>query len=121
MAGNGNRKGDAALLTALAAGESVTDAAKRAGISERTAHRRLTEPDFRGRVTEARAAMVARALGKLADASCEAVDTLRGLLHAEAESVKLGASRAILELGNKLREAVEHEERIARLEERDAA
>jgi hypothetical protein len=65
--------------------------------------------------------MVARALGKLADASTEAVDTLRSLLHAEAESVKLGAARAILELGNKLRDAVEVEERLARLEERKAA
>jgi hypothetical protein len=46
------------------------------------------------------------------------VDTLRGLLAGESESVKLGAARSILELGWKLKEAVELELRIAALEQR---
>jgi hypothetical protein len=117
MTGNGRRKGDDALLLALAAGRPVRDAAGSAGLGERTARRRLADPDFRRRVVEARGEMVARALGKMADGMAEAADTLRQLLRAEGESVRLGAARSILELGNKLRESVELEQRLAALEE----
>lgn len=58
------------------------------------------------------------ALGKLADASAAAVDTLRGLLSSESDTARLGAARSILELGNKLRESVDIEERLAALEKR---
>ena len=117
MAENGRRKGEAALLVALASGMTVRDAAVAAGIGERTATRRVTDPGFRRQVAQLRAHMVQRALGRLADASVQAVDTLRALLSAEADTVKLGAARAILELGNRLRETVELEERIAALEQ----
>jgi hypothetical protein len=46
----------------------------------------------------------------------EAADTLRALLRAKSRSVRLGAARAILELGTRLRESVELEQRIAALE-----
>jgi hypothetical protein len=39
-------------------------------------------------------------------------------LKAKADTVKLGAGRSILELGNKLRESVEMEARLAALEGR---
>jgi hypothetical protein len=119
MAENGKEaRADALLLTALAAGATIRGAARRAGVSERTAHRRLADPAFRQRVTEARAEMVERALGQLADGSSEAVGTLRKLLKAKADFVKLSAARTILEMGNKLRESVELQQRIAALEER---
>jgi hypothetical protein len=118
MARNGNRKGEAALLTALAAGSTITDAAEEAGISERTAHRRLADPEFRRGVQAARAEMIQRALGKLAGNAADAVDTLGALLSARSESAQLGAARIILELGNKLRESVELEQRLADLERR---
>lgn len=118
MADNGRRKGDAALLVALAAGQTVRDAASLARVGERTAARRVADPEFRRQVIELRADMVQRALGKLADAATEAVDTLRGLLAGQSGSVKLGAARSILELGCKLKEAVELELRIAALEQR---
>jgi hypothetical protein len=118
MAGNGRKKGSEALLTALAAGKSVKDAALAAGIGERTARRRLAEPDFARRVAEARAGMLSQALGRLADGMSEAADTLRYLLNARGETVRLSAARSILELGPRLRDAVELELRIAALEER---
>jgi hypothetical protein len=118
MAENGRGKGDTALQLALAAGQTVRDAARAAGIGERTAGRRLADPAFRRRVCELRAEMVQRALGKMADGMAEAADTLRQLLRAEGESVRLGAARSILELGNKLRESAELEERLAALEGR---
>jgi hypothetical protein len=41
MAGSGRKNADAALLAALAGGATVQEAASSAGISERTAYRRL--------------------------------------------------------------------------------
>lgn len=61
--------------------------------------------------------MTHRAMGRLADISTKAVDTLEALLGAESDSVKLGAARIILEAGTRLREIVELEERLAELEE----
>ena len=57
-----------------------------------------------------------RALARLADGMTEAADVLRQLLAAESEAVRLGAARSLLELGVKLREPVELEERLAALE-----
>jgi hypothetical protein len=118
MAENGRPKRDEALVLALAAGRTVREACCKAGISERTAFRRLEDSAFRRRVTEVRADMVQRALGKLADNAAAAADTLRKLLKADGENVKLGAARSILELGNRLRESVELEQRLAALEQR---
>jgi HEAT repeat protein len=115
MAAGGRKNADAVLALALASGQTVDAAADRAGIGERTAYRRLTDPKFRVRVSELRAEMVERALGKLAEGMAEAVDTLRRLLGAERESVRLAAARAILEMGIKLQEATKLEELDARM------
>jgi HEAT repeat protein len=116
MAENDRRKGESVLLLALAAGTTTREAARQAGIGERTATRRLADPGFRQRVQDTRAALVERTLGKLARGSTKAADTLRRLLKSESDSVKLGAARALLEIGSKLRESVELENRIAELE-----
>ena len=120
MAQKGRRASDEKLLLALACGATVENAARSAGVSERTAYRRLGDPAFQGAVKKARAEMVQRALGRLSDSATAAADALRRLLHAEAESVRLGAARSILELGTKLRDAAELEERLRALEERAA-
>lgn len=116
LSGIGRRKGDTELVIALAAGETVRDAAKAAGISERTAFRRIQEQGFQQEVANTRTLMVSRAVGMLADAATNAVSTLRFLLGAESENVQLGAARAILEAGPRLREAEELAQRIAALE-----
>jgi hypothetical protein len=117
MAEIGRRKCDDALLLALAAGQTVRAAAVAAGVGERTATRRLTEPDFRRRLAETRADMVARALGRVAEGMADAADKLRALLaDTTPPAVRLGAARSLLELGVKLRESVEMEERLAALE-----
>jgi hypothetical protein len=123
MADNGRRKrrkGEAALLLALAGGRTVRAAARAAGVGERTAARRLADPAFRRQVAELRAEMVERALGRAARGMSAAADTLRQLLRAEKESVRLGAARALLELTVRLREGVELEQRLRALEERAA-
>ena len=118
MAANGRKNADDALAVALAAGQTVEEAARQAGLSERTAYRRLALPGYRQRVAEARAEMVAQALGKMASNMTAAADTLRQLLTASGDNVKLGAARALLELGVKLRESVELEARLVELERR---
>jgi hypothetical protein len=63
--------------------------------------------------------MVQRTVGTLTAAGSESVRTLLELVKPAAPyAVRLGAARAMLELGNKLREAVDLEERLAALEER---
>jgi HEAT repeat protein len=101
----------------LAAGRTLRAAAG-VGIAERTAARRWADPAFRRHVGELRGDMVARSLGRLADHMSDAADVLHRLLAAESESVRLGAARSLLELGVKLRESVELEERLQVLEAR---
>ena len=116
MAGSGRRNADEALALALASGQTLRVAAAAVGIGERTAARRWSDAAFRRRVSELRGDMVSRGLGRMADGMTAAADVLRQLLAAESESVRLGAARSILELGNKLRESVDIEERLAALE-----
>jgi len=113
------RKGDTELLLALACGASVENAAQKAGLSRRTVFRRLAAPAFRAQVTEMRAAMVQRAAGMFSAAGLPAIKTLTTLPEsASSEAVRLGAARATIELGCKLRETVEWAERLAALEGR---
>ena len=110
------RKGDCELIIALAGGQTVRDAAVSAHVTERTAWRRLQDPDFRQEVANTRSMMVSQAVGMLADAATAAVQTLRSLLGAESDTARLGAARAILEAGPRLRESEELAQRIAALE-----
>jgi hypothetical protein len=116
MAHCGRRNADEALALALATGQTLRDAAAATGIGERTATRRMADPAFRRRIGELRGNMVGRALGRMAEGMAEAADKLRELLTAESESVRLGAARALLELGVSLRESVELEARLVALE-----
>jgi len=118
MAGGVRLRGDDAVLSALATGRTVQEAAKAGGMSERTVARRLADPAFCERLNAARAALFDQTLGKLANAATAAVEALVTLLRDEPPTVRLGAARAVLELGTKLRESVELERRIAILEGR---
>jgi hypothetical protein len=118
VAGSGRKNRDGLLAAGLAGGLTVVTAARKAGLSERSAYRRLSDDDFRRRATEARAAMVERALGRTADGMAAAALTLRRLLDSDSDSVRLGAARALLELGVKLRENCDQEGRLAALETR---
>lgn len=118
LAGNDNRKGDLVLLTALAGGASIKDAAKVAGIGERTAHRRLEDPAFQRRITELRSEFLSSAIRRLSESTTEAADTMRSLLQSKSDSVRLSAARSILEFASKLGELAELNKRLAELEER---
>lgn len=115
---NGRKGANAVIIAALAAGRTISAAAIVSGISQTTIKRRLKDPKFAQALNNARAQFLSRAMGRLANDSVAAAHTLRRLLHAESEAVRLGAARAILELGTRLREVVELEQRIAALEAR---
>ena len=107
-----------ALLVALACGSTVEAAAAKAGLHKRTVYRRLDDPDFRQQLEEFRANMVQRAGYMLTAASMEAVKCLLSLMERSTpHATRLGASRAILEIGVKMRELVEVERRLTALEQ----
>jgi len=113
------KKADADLMLTLACGASPENAAQKTGVSLRTVYRRLAEPAFRAQVNEVRAEMVRRIAGMLTAASVGSLKTFTALQESAAsESVRLGAARAIVELGCKMRESVEFIERLAALEAR---
>lgn len=109
-----------ALVTALAFGATVENAARKAGIGERTAYRRLSDPDFRARVDQARQEAVLRTAGMLTGAASGSVKTLVDLQQdvSVPASVRRGAARDILEIGVKYRDCAEMERRVAALEDR---
>jgi hypothetical protein len=110
------RRGEDSLLAALAAGSTVEDAAKAAGLSSRTAYRRLADPGFARRLAQTRDELISNALGELVDCASEAVATLRSLLSASDERVRLGAAKSTLEQLLRLRETLTLSQRLAALE-----
>jgi hypothetical protein len=107
------------LVAAMACGASVEQAARKAGISERTAYRRLANPAFKARLKEAKADLLQRTCAVLTAGSLEAVKTLLELQKPSSPpNVRLGAAKAIVELSLRTREAVDFEERLAAIEER---
>jgi hypothetical protein len=100
MPQRGKRHADEQLLLALACGATVETAAQKAGPSPATAYRRLQEPAFQQQLQQLRADMLQRTGGTLTAAGSEAVKTLLALLKdAIPPSTRLGAARAILEMG----------------------
>jgi hypothetical protein len=110
----GRDRGPAAL--ALASGKTIRDAAADAKVSERSVRNWLGDPLFIARVRELRNGMYTAAVGKLADLSGRAADTLGELLRNGTAQLKLQASRAVLEFGPKLREHAELAARLGELE-----
>jgi hypothetical protein len=104
MAHTGRKSADDALAVAIACGSTVEAAAVKAGISPRTAFKRMADPAFQQRLGRVRAEMVGRATAMLTAAAMEAVKTLLDLQgKTVAASARLGAAKAVLELGNRLR------------------
>lgn len=118
MADTRRKKAEEQLLMALACGATVESVARSTGISERTIHRRLRDPEFAQRLQSLRADMVQRTSAMLTAASLESVKTLLELQHnGNPPAVRLGAARTVLELALKLREAAELTERLTTLED----
>jgi hypothetical protein len=93
------QRSDELMAVAIANGASLTEAAERAGVCEKTARRRWAEEEFRQRVLEVRSQIRCQAVGELTHDMQAATATLREALNAKSESVRVSAARAILKLG----------------------
>jgi hypothetical protein len=117
MARSGTPGRDGALIAALLGGATIEDAARAAGFSLRTAHRRLADPTFRNLLAEARQARLARVVEVLAAGSLVAVNTLVELLgQGTPPTVRHAAAKTILERDERRRQQVEIEERLSAIE-----
>ena len=76
----GRHGADESLALAFSKGQTLTEAASAAGVSERTAHRPWAEPAFRRRVADLRGEVVAQAASRLAASMARAADRLAELV-----------------------------------------
>jgi hypothetical protein len=108
------------LLQALACGATVENAARKAGVCERTVYRRLADPAFCRQLRGLRTDMVQRTTGMLTGAGMGSVKTLVDLQNDVAVSagVRRRSARDVLEMGLKFRETAELEQRLAAVEAR---
>jgi hypothetical protein len=117
MAHRGRKNADEAFVAAYACGATVENAAAKAGISRTTAHRRLLDPAIQKRIAEFKDETLRRTCAALTAAGLESVKTLLDLQNLKSrEGVRLGAARAIIQLGLRMREQSDILERMAELE-----
>jgi hypothetical protein len=113
----GRHNADENLAAELASGKTIRDAATAAGVSERTAHRRLEDPKFKARVRHLRSEILDTAAGRLIDGMTQATDVLRVLLTHYDADVRHKAAVKLLELAMKAVQATELAELRDTLEE----
>jgi hypothetical protein len=103
---------------ALACGATVENAARKAGVSERTVYRWQADPAFQERVKQTRAEFVQRTAGMLTGAGMGSVKTLVDLQQdaSVAPAVRRGAARDLLAMSLRFRETAEFEQRLAAIE-----
>jgi hypothetical protein len=120
MAHNVRKGADQVLLQSVACGATVENAARKAGMSERTAYRRLDDPAFVEQLDQLRTNMVQRTSGMLTGAGMGSVKTLVDLQNdvAVTPAFRRRSARDLLELGLKFRENTAWEQRLAALEAR---
>src|SRR5215831_587589 len=111
---------DRVLLQTLACGATVENAARKAGVCERTVYRRLKDPAFCRQIGELRTEMVQRTAGMLTGAGMGSVKVLvdlQGDVSVPA-SVRRRSARDLLEMELKFRETTDLEQRLAAIEAR---
>src|SRR5262249_44274482 len=109
------------LITALAKGATVAQAAAQAGVSERTVYRRLADKEFQDQIEALQEEMLQRAVAMITAAAQEGIRSLVDLQNeSPPPAVRRSAVRDILEMGMRLREAAELEKRLIALESRAA-
>lgn len=111
------RAADDTLIAALACGATAEAAAQKSGVAVTDVRRLMRDREFRLLIQTARVEMVERTAALLTAAAFESVRTLidlQGPSHTDV--VRLGAAKAIVELGAKTREKAEELARFAELE-----
>jgi len=106
------------FVTAMLTAGTILDAAKAAGVSERTAHRYLDDPDVKRALSVALDDLLADVTRQVVGEMAGAVRTLAAIHEAGdvAAAARVSAARAILGSGVTLREALDLTARVAALE-----
>jgi len=102
-------------IAALVAEPNVKKAAKECGISERTLHRWLKEPEFAVQLAEAQRGVTKSVMRRVISRAETAIDTLDSIMtNAKASThARVAAARTVLEFAIK---AVEIEDILSRIE-----
>lgn len=91
-------QGDDRLFRALVSGCHIENAAVAAGISERTAYRRLANREFRKQIDDARQSLRESILSRLADAGHDAIATLQELMQeSDDDAIRVKAAKTLLD------------------------
>jgi hypothetical protein len=115
------RLADTALLAALVVGTPVPAAARKAGVSERTAWRRLKDPAFRQRLDEMRGCVLKTAADQAVAAVLDALVELRQIVRTHKRvNWRFKAAQAILHRAPEIHERAELEGRLRALETKAA-
>lgn len=124
MADNGGlSRREVRFIGALVASASVSDAARLASVSERSASRYLARAEVRAELARRQAGVLAHVSARLLEGMAESVEVLRELQSDEraSASARVSAARAMLESGLKLAELVALEQRVTMIEARQEA
>ena len=117
MGSKNNKQLETLLVTVLAKGATVAQAARQAGVSERTVYRRRQQPEFQARIDALQDETLQRVADLLTKAAQEGIHSLVALQDkATPPNVRRAAARDILDLGPRLRADAALEKRIAALE-----
>jgi hypothetical protein len=110
-------------IRALLKCKTQAEAARKAGVGQNTIWRWFQEPAFIEAYRAASARSLDAAVGALQAACGEAVELLRDVMADKTAHVgaKVSAARSVLEIAIRAKELIEHEERIAELEQRLAS
>lgn len=109
---------DDVLALHLAAGLTIANAAEHAGVCERTARRRLKDPKFRKSLDTVKREIVGRAVALLSNGMAQAAERLIGMVDSTDDKISLTASKAVLEIGMRFRQAEEIERKLQDLSRR---
>ena len=111
-------KGQRRAIEALLNTKSVVEAAKAAGLGERTLYRYLSDPFFRQQLSAAEGDLIDQATRRLLALQGAALDTFEGVLASEeaSDTVRLRAAQSVLDSLLKLRELRNIEARLVALE-----
>ena len=110
------RKPDELLIAALIQGRTHAEAARLAGVSERTVRRRLRDADVAARIQHGRDELTSAAAARMAELYPRAIETLGELLDDKAKDIRLRAAQSVLKIGPDFRARTEIEDRLRALE-----
>lgn len=103
-------------LTALLNSTSITEAATKSGLSERTLYRFLEDAEFKAEYKAARRRIFEQNIFKLQSLHNQAVESLERNLHCENPSVEVRAAQIVIESNRKDFETFDILERLEQLE-----